>query len=171
VLHTVGIFTATPRPLSWFFSNHKRFVLWYYFIFRRIFKSFHQAVYPVRVTTNCTCNFWKSHMTLLFFIQSQQKLYCTFTVPLLYAAFQISKKSTKACVSYFFWSVQKEKEKINTKKIRQTLKAHTSVMDLFQLLEWKVPHPKGICTAKMAHLHLGITELWIHENGIFLVSV
>jgi len=39
-----------------------------YSIIRSIFKSFHGAIYPVSVTTIPTCNFWKSHITLLFFI-------------------------------------------------------------------------------------------------------
>ena len=38
-------------------------------------------------------------------------------------------------------------------------------------LEWKVPYPDGISTAKMVNFHPAIIELRMHENSIFLVPV
>ena len=38
-------------------------------------------------------------------------------------------------------------------------------------LEWEVPYPEGISTEKMVNFRSAIIELWMCENGIFLVPV
>ena len=38
-------------------------------------------------------------------------------------------------------------------------------------LEWEMPHPSGVSTAKMVNFRPAIIELWMRENSIFLVLV
>ena len=38
-------------------------------------------------------------------------------------------------------------------------------------LEWEVSYPEGVSTANMVNFYPAIIELWMHENGVFLVPV
>ena len=38
-------------------------------------------------------------------------------------------------------------------------------------LEWEVPYTAAVSTAKMVNFRPAIIELWMRENGIFLVPV
>ena len=38
-------------------------------------------------------------------------------------------------------------------------------------LKYEVPYPEEVSTAKMVNFHPAIIELWMHENGVFLVPV
>ena len=66
-----------------------------------------------------------------------------------------------------------EEEKDLEEKIRRALKARISVMDGRIHLKFGMGGalPDGVSTAKMVNFHLAITELRMHENGVFLVSV
>ena len=91
---------------------------------------------------------------------------------------QILSKSTKACTCYCNFSkvCETKKKKIkkkNTKKLRRTLKVLISVMDgqIHLKFRMEVPYPEGVSTTKIVNFHLAIIELWMRENGIFLVPV
>ena len=93
------------------------------------FLWFLQVVYPVGIPKNRTFNFWKSLITLLFFIQSLQKLECKCTL-ICSQSHQIWRKSAEVCISYCNFSKVCEKKNIqkNVKNMRWTLKVRISVM-------------------------------------------
>ena len=69
---------------------------------------------------------------------------------------------------------EKEADEENMKKIRQTLKAHISVMaGLIQPkfgIRGNLP-PNKTSAAKLVNFRSGTTELQMHENSLFLVPV
>jgi len=120
-----------------------------------IFKSIHVAAYPVGVTTIPTCNFWKSHITLLFFIHLQQILNCKCTLIII-----LQPPNFKKSIHNFFSKLCRKKRilKKNTKNIRWILKAHISMMTGQIHLKFEMGNAKSWGNIYVC-FHLGIIKL------------
>jgi len=81
------------------------------------FKSFHQVVCPVFVTTNRTSTFWKSHITLLFFFQSQDYK-CALVLYYVPPNFKKIDKNMHEALQFLKCAKKRKKKR---SKIRRTL--------------------------------------------------
>jgi len=135
---------VTPWPLSLDFQIGLYYDI--HSIFRSIFKSFYQVVYPVGVTTNRTCDFWKSHITLLFFIQSHEKLGCKCALILSYSPPNFKKIDLSTGKFCNFSKVCKKKIKNKNKMNFQGAHLHNGWMDSSQI--WNGRHPLGNINSK-----------------------
>jgi len=117
-LHVFVIFAITPWPLSWFFSNHKRFALHKLLHLQTDFQTIPSSGLPCGLS-------WKSLITLLFFIQFLQYLDCKCALICSYCPPDL-KKSANAHVSYYDFSkvCEKNKKKIKKKNTKNTYKTN-----------------------------------------------
>ena len=149
----VGFCVISPWSLSRFFQTTKRHSYDGYSIYIAIFNSFHEAVYPVGVTTNRSC-FTRiiGHNSLTIHrICTKFDVRIRLWTPFLCAKFQ-GDRSTRLLVIAIFASVRKdeEEEKNEEKKTKLWQLVSRKWLERFPSnLECRLPWLAGNCVANL----------------------
>ena len=111
IVTLVGFCVISPWSLSRFLSNHQKYSYDSYSIYIAIFNSFHEAIYPVGVTTNRSCFMRKSVINPEPFIRFPPNVILGFAfgLPFHCVKFQ-GDRSTHLRFIAIFTSVRKDEE-------------------------------------------------------------